>query len=347
ILEIARRISRGLSLYGVAGTCVASKTLPSGFKELPSFKAVKESKKKFCEFHNLLSNLNNLAQKIDNRYILQFRMPHYTSKDLDEYYELPFSRNVPPEMSGFEFSVVTHRGCIGRCNFCSITLTQGDKIISRSEKSILREIKRITKLSNFRGNIDNLAGPSAEMYGMDCRKCLGACIDCSKLNKSGKPYISLLKKARRIKGVKNVFVRTGIRHDLCSEELLKELAKFHVSGRLRIAPEHVNQKVLSLMNKNRGDWKKFLSNFRKYNKSAEVSFYFLAAHPGCGMVEARELAKEIKKLKAADDVQIFTPTPMSTSTCMYYTSIDPVSMKTIYVPYSYREKKIQKRLLYE
>lgn len=346
ILEIAKRLSNKRDLNGIPGTCVLSRELPKGFKELPTFNEVKK-KERFCDMHNRLSITENLAQKIDNRYVLQYKSPVYTSKDLDEYYELPFTRRVPDEMKGFEFSIITHRGCIGNCNFCSIRLTQGDKIISRSEKSIIKEIGRITRMPHFKGNIDNLAGPSAEMYGMDCHKCEKNCIDCKKLDTSNKAYINLLKKARRVKGVKNVFIRSGIRHDLCSPELIREVAQKHVSGQVRIAPEHVNKKVLQAMNKDRGNWKDFVKEFRKYNKKDRITYYFITAHPASGMVEAKELAKELKKINFTDDVQVFTPSPMTTSTCMYYTSMDPKTKKKLYVPYSYREKKIQKRILYE
>ncbi|MFW6014402.1 MAG: YgiQ family radical SAM protein [Candidatus Nanoarchaeia archaeon] len=347
ILIIADKIKKNEPLHYIPGTCIIQKTKPKEFVELPSFNELIESKEKFCDMHNIISNKKNLAQKIDNRFILQFKSPIYTTKDLDEYNEMPYSRKAPAEMEGFTFSIVTHRGCIGDCNFCSIRLTQGNKIISRSEESILREIKRITKMPHFKGNIDNLAGPSAEMYGMDCHLCNKACIDCSKLDKSNKAYIKLLKKARNTKGVKNVFIRTGIRHDLCSRELLKEIASHHVSGQLRIAPEHVNRYILNLMNKDRGNYKEFLREFRKYNRKDKLSFYFMTAHPGSGFKEAKELARELKKLECSEDVQVFTPTPLTTSTCMYYTGMEPKTKKKIHVPYTYREKKLQKRVLFE
>jgi len=347
ILMIAEKIKNNETLYGIPGTCVIQKTKPKGFIELPSMVEILKSKEKFCDMHNQLSNKKNLAQKIDNRFIVQFKSPVYTSADLDEYYELPFTRQAPPEMEGFIFSVVTHRGCIGDCNFCSIRLTQGDKIISRSIDSILREIKRITKMPHFKGNIDNLAGPSAEMYGMDCHLCDKACIDCQNLDTSNKQYLKLLKKTRDTKGVKNVFIRTGIRHDLCSSKLLKEIAENHVSGKLRIAPEHVNKNVLKLMNKDRGNYKEFLNEFRRHNKKDKLSFYFMTAHPGSGIKEAKELSKELKRLKCSEDVQVFTPAPLTTSTCMYYTGMEPKTKRKVYVPYTYREKKIQKRVLFE
>jgi uncharacterized radical SAM protein YgiQ len=349
IIEIAERLKNCKDLIGINGTCIISKEKPSDFIELPSFDDVSKSKEKFCDMQVMLNNFEDLYQKIDNRYILQFRSPKYTSKDLDEYYELPFTRKIPVKhLRGFEFSVVTHRGCIGECNFCSLKLTQGNRIISRSEESIIREIKAITKLPHFKGNIDDLGGASANMYGMDCGKCVNkSCIDCKELDRSNKRLIGLLRKVRQIPGVKNVFIRSGIRYDLTTPEYLKELVEYHVYDTLRIAPEHINKNVLQLMNKNKGDIHKFISEFKKTKTNKGLSFYFMTAHPGSGMEEAKELADEIKKLQNAETVQVFTPTPMTNSTCMYYTGLEPKTKKKIYVPYTYSEKKNQKRLIFK
>ena len=278
-------------------------------------------------------------------YCLQYKSPKYTSRDLDEYYELSFTRAVPKELRGFEFSVVTHRGCIGKCNFCSLTLLQGDRVVSRSEESIIREVKRITNLIHFKGNIDDLGGPSANMYGLDCDKCAdGICLKCSSLDRSNKRMISLLKKTRAVLGVKNVYIRSGIRFDLTNEEYIKEVALHHIFDTLRIAPEHVNKHVLQLMNKDISGLKEFRRLFYKYSKNKELSYYYVSAHPGSGEKEANELKEIIKEDKNPEAVQIFTPTPMTISTCMYYTGLDPKTKKKIYVPYTYREKKIQKNL---
>ena len=370
ILEIARKLKTAyadescditaarsiLNSSTIEGTCVIAKEVPTDkeFILLPSHDDVLASKEKFCDMQNLFTNNKNLAEKIDNRYVLQYKSPQYTSKDLDEYYELGFTREIPPELRylrGFEFSVVTHRGCIGMCNFCSLTLTQGNKIISRSEESILREIEQITKLTYFNGNIDDFGGPAANMYGMDCASCENACMNCKTLARDNKRLISLMKKAREIPGVKNVFVRSGVRYDLCSEEYLKELVQYHIADTLRIAPEHVDKNVLKLMNKDYGDLNKFISDFNAINepmepdRRKELSFYFMTAHPGSSMREAKELAKFISSVKNAESVQIFTPTPMTVSTCMYYTSLDPKTKKKIYVPYTFVEKKEQKRVI--
>ncbi|MGV8141039.1 MAG: YgiQ family radical SAM protein [Candidatus Woesearchaeota archaeon] len=372
ILEIAQRIDAGYKenksiieirvlLDNIQGTCIISKEIPeiSGkdkFIQLPGHEEVSESKEKFCDMQNLFSNYANLAQKVDNRYILQYKSPKYESKDLDEYYELGFTREIPNSirhLRGFEFSIVTHRGCIGRCNFCSLNLTQGDKIISRSEESILREIEQMKTKAYFTGNIDDLGGPAANMYGMDCNKCEGICIDCKQLPRTNKRLIRLMNKAREIPGIDNIYVRSGVRFDLCTEEYLKELITYHTANTLRIAPEHVNEEILKLMNKNYGDLQKFFKSFETINKGLqkeqkkELSFYFMTAHPGSTMRHASELARFISQVKNAETVQIFTPTPMTVSTCMYYTGLDPKTKKPVYVPYSYTEKKEQKRMITE
>ncbi len=338
IIEIAERVSNEEDLNGIEGTCIKAREVPknSDFVMLPSHEEVLKSKEKFCEMQNLLTNWKNLAQKTDNFYVLQYKSPDYTTEDIDEYYELPFSRKIKdPALKRFAFSIVTHRGCIGNCNFCSLKLTMGDKIVSRSEESILREIEYITKLPHFEGIIDDFSGPSANMYGLDRDK---------DINKSQQRLVHLLRKAREMPGVKRIFIHSGIRYDMATPEYIREIAKHHISGKLKIAPEHVNEEVLKLMNKKSGNLDAFVKEFNKTG-CGQLTFYFMAAHPGSGMKEARELAEKIKHLQYAESVQIFTPTPMTVSTCMYYTGMDPQTLKKVYVPYTYSEKKEQKRIL--
>lgn len=346
IIDIAHRIKNQEDLVGIKGTCIISKEKPHGFIELPSFEEVSESKEKFCDMQNIFTVRKNLMQQIDNRYLLQYEFPTYTSKDLDEYYEMPFSRALPKKLRGFEFSVVTHRGCVGRCSFCALTLLQGDKIISRSEASILRELKYIASLPHFKGNIDDLGGPAANMYGMDCIYCEKDCITCDTLNRSNKRLLRLMKHAREIPGIKNVYVRSGVRYDMCTKEYLHDLVKYHTYETLRIAPEHVDHNVLKAMNKDYGDLDEFIKNFNEIKSGKKLSFYFMTAHPGSTIKEAKELAKYMKNLENSECVQIFIPTPMTNSTCMYYTSLDPRTKKEIYVPYTYNEKKEQKRVIF-
>ena len=348
ILEIAVRIKTNKDLDGIKGTCITRSELPKDFEVLPSCDEVLESKEKFCDMQNKLCIDKNIAQKIDTRYVLQYMSPIYTTEDLDGYYDQPFTRKIPSKhLRGFEFSVVTHRGCIGNCNFCSLKLMQGAQILSRSEESILKEIEMISKMSGFRGNIDDLGGPSVNMYGMDCDKCGKKqndrdCINCKLLDKSHKKLLSLYRKARVIRGVLSVRIRSGIRYDLAPAEYISEVMKHHIYDTIRIAPEHVDDNVLKLMNKKKGNLPEFL---KKVDKN-KVSFYFMTAHPGSTIKEAKILADYIKKLPNSDHVQVFTPTPMSVSTCMYYTGMDPKTKKKIHVPYTYIEKKQQKRAVF-
>ena len=354
ILEIANRIKDKLEkkesfdLKGIKGTCIMAKELPENFTVIPNEEEVMNSKEAFCELQLKVNNYSNLAQKTGNRYLLQYQSPEYTSKDLDEYYELPFTREIPVrELRGFEFSVVTHRGCIGNCSFCALKLVQSDKIISRSEESILREIKGFESLPYFKGNVDDFGGPSANMYGMDCEKrnkCHKECIDCTSLEKDHSKLLQLLKKARSLPEIKNIYIRSGIRYDLAPKEYIKEIAKHHIYDTLRIAPEHINKNVLSLMNKNRGQLKEFIDFFNSLNCGKELSYYFITSHPGATMKEEQELAETIKGWKNVK-VQVFTPTPMTTSTCMYYTEMNPKTKEKVYIPYSYSEKKEQKRIV--
>lgn len=347
IIEIAQRIKDNQDLFGILGTCVLSKTVPDDFQIIPSFEEVLDSKEKFVEMQNSFSNEKNLAQKTGDWFMLQFKSPNYSSQDLDYYYNFNYTRNVPKELRGFEFSVVTHRGCIGECNFCSLIYTQGNKIISRSEESILKEIEYITTLHNFKGNIDDLGGPSANMYGMDCSDCSNSCIGCKRLDKTHSRILNLLKKAKSIKGVKNIFIRSGIRYDIAPDEYMKEVIENHTFETLRIAPEHVDKNVLKAMNKNYGDLDNFIKKFNSFKTGKSLSYYFMTGHPGSSMKEAKILSDKIHSLKNAESVQIFTPTPMSVSTCMYHTGINPKTKEKLYIPYTYNEKKQQKNIIFD
>ncbi len=222
------------------------------------------------------------------------------------------------------FSVVSHRGCFGRCSFCALALHQGDTIVSRSEESILEEIRRLVRHPEFKGSIDDLGGPTANMYGMDCEAACGeSCLDCGR-RPGHERLISLLRRAREIPGVRNVFVRSGVRLDAVEEEHPRACRL------LKIAPEHVSKNVLRLMNKDSGGaFEKFRRAFRKADVSGRrhLKYYFMVAHPGCGPREAGELAREVRRLEKEGDrpvegVQIFTPAPMTLSTAMYHTRTD-------------------------
>jgi uncharacterized radical SAM protein YgiQ len=351
-VEIARRLDRGEDLDGIRGTAIIRAEAPDGALVLPSFEEVEGDKDRFCEAQKRLTNRKTIAQKHANRTVVQYPAPDYTPDDLDRVYGLPFSRRIPegfPELRMARFSVQTHRGCVGRCSFCALSLHQGERIVSRSEASILEEIRRMTKHPEWKGFVDDLGGPTANMYGLD-----GASVEAAH-----RRLIGLMRAARKVPGVKKVYVRSGIRYDLALEspEYVRELARHHVSGLLKIAPEHVSDDVLRLMNKSGG--RRRLEEFRKLfagvtagqgGRPQHLKYYFMVAHPGTGEKEARELAAFLRELEASGEkpvegVQIFTPTPMTRSTCMYHTGKDPATGKAVYVPRPYAEKKAQKRML--
>jgi uncharacterized radical SAM protein YgiQ len=358
-ISIAARLDRGEDLDGIAGTCVVRPVLPAGFVELPSFEEVSTDPGKFCKAQNSFSNRRDLSQSHAGRFVLQYAAPEYTPAEVDWVYGLPFSRQIPasfPEFEMAKFSVVTHRGCFGRCSFCALSLHQGDRIVSRSEASILDEIRRLTKHPEFKGHIDDLGGPTANMYGMDCRSaCRGKeCLSCRRLDRRHRRLIQLMRKARAVPGVKKVFVRSGIRHDLAleSEEYVRELSEHHISGLLKIAPEHVSPRVLRLMNKSGRPLEEFRRLFRRIDRGRgqHLKYYFMVAHPGTTDADARALARTVRRLeeegdKPVEGVQIFTPTPMTRSTCMYCTGMDPVTGEKVHVPLTCAEKRAQMRML--
>lgn len=350
VIEIAGRLRDGRDLIGIPGTCILSKQIDPSFERLPSFAEVEADKKAFCRMQLAFSNGKNLAQEYNNNYVLQYKFPEYTTEDLDWIYSLDFSRKLRKGslLSLAKFSVITHRGCIGNCSFCSIALHQGDKIISRSAKSILDEIARLAKHPEFKGYIDDLGGPSANMYGMDCAaKCGSWCMNCAKLDRSHAKIISLLRKARKVPGVKKVFVRSGIRYDLAmnSKEYIRELSAHHVSGCLKIAPEHFSDKVLKLMNKDNSQFDRFLEYFQSLNQERGqfLKYYFMICHPGDGEKELKILLGKAAKLRNIEAFQLFTPTPMSMSSCMYYTGLNPFTMRPIEIIRDYRTKKQMKK----
>ena len=355
IIEISERLKKEQTLQGIPGTCIISKEKDDSFELLPSFEEISKDPVKFCMMQKAFSNDKNLAQEYDNNYVLQYKYPCYNTEDLDWIYSLSYSRKLHPHslLKMAKFSVVTHRGCVGKCNFCALSLHQGERIISRSEENILKEIKELTKHPDFKGYIDDLGGPSANMYGMDCcekDQCKNTCLQCNKLDTSHKKLISLLKKAREIKGVKKIFIRSGIRYDIAlnSKIYIKEISDHHISGCLKIAPEHFSEPVLKLMNKDNSRFDEFVSLFNEFNKNKKqyLKYYFMIGHPGDDMAEVKKLYEKIKnkKLKNIEQFQLFTPTPMTASSCMYWTGLNPFTLEKIPVIYDYNTKKKIKRV---
>jgi uncharacterized radical SAM protein YgiQ len=381
--EIARRLDRGEALDGIPGTCVVRAELPAEAEVIPSFEDVARDKDKFCEAQRAFTNRRLLAQGHANRFVIQYPAPDVRPEDLDRIYGLPFSRRIPagfPELEMARFSVQTHRGCVGRCSFCALSLHQGERVVSRSEESILEEIRSFARHPEFKGSVDDLGGPTANMYGMDQAPAeardaaVGSRDSEAEANRQDKErdgeqpgrrkvvaaahrrLLDLMRQARRLPGVKKVFVRSGIRYDLALScpEYIRELAAHHVSGLLKVAPEHVSPHVLRLMNKSAG--REALEEFQRLygaasgSRGQHLKYYFMVAHPGTTEKEARELAAYVRTLegkgaKPVEGVQVFTPTPMTRSTCMYYTGKDPLTGREVHVPRTFAEKKAQKRML--
>ncbi|MBP1928777.1 putative radical SAM protein YgiQ [Methanolinea mesophila] len=292
-----------------------------------------------------------------------------STSGLDHLYELPYtraahpaSREPVPALEPVKFSVTSHRGCFGECAFCALTHHQGRIIQSRSVESLEREVRRIAKLPGFSGVITDVGGPTANMWGARCSRweTAGTCPDrhcspaCGGLVLSHQAQMELLAKLREVPGVRWVFIGSGIRFDLVMADpapYLEELCRHHVSGHLKVAPEHVSERVLELMNKpDRAVFDRFRARFSAIGSSGKKKQYllpyFMSGHPGCTIEDMIELAEYIRDHRLyTEQVQDFTPTPMSPSTCMYYTGINPFTMKEVHIPRG-REKKIQRAILH-
>jgi uncharacterized radical SAM protein YgiQ len=294
-----------------------------------------------------------------------------TTEELDHVYELPFTRETHPSydepvpaLDMVRFSINTHRGCFGACSFCAIALHQGRMIRSRSMESILREAEGFTNIKGFKGTINGLGGPSANMYGMDCKNWenKGVCKEkiciypeaCPSLNTSHKKLIELMRRLREPPGIKKVFVGYGVRYDLAllDEEYMEELCAHHVSGQLKVAPEHYCDKVTDAMKKpDREVFERFEEKYKEINEKLGKDQYLVAflmsGHPGCTLDDMIETAEYIRDTgRYTRQVQDFTPTPMTAATCMFHTGIDPFTDKKIFVATSQKEKSIQRAMLH-
>lgn len=323
-------------------------------------------------------NAKGLVQPVDNRFLIQNPPNFYLEgKDLDEIYNLNFENDVHPHyardgkvraMDTIRFSINSHRGCYGECNFCAIAVHQGRKIRSRSESSIIEEAIRYKKHPKFKGIISDVGGASTNMYNNHCPKMdkIGSCQEkrclypekCKSMQADHKDQIDILSKIRKMDHVKKVFTGSGLRYDLLMEDkksgkqYFKQLVEHHVSGQLKIAPEHAEQEVLDLMGKPaRKHLLDFREEFIKLNeqtgKKQFLTYYFIAAHPGCEYEHMRELKKFVsKELKLnPEQVQIFTPTPSTYSTLMFYTGLNPWTLEPINIETDPGKKKKQKEAL--
>jgi uncharacterized radical SAM protein YgiQ len=383
VLDIANKISEGLEWKDTKGICYASVEFPSEYHILPSFDDVAQSKEKFIEMFEKFYQNNDpysavgLVQKHDNRYLIQNPPQFLPNEDeLNEIYELGYERDAHPfykaqgkikALETIQFSITSHRGCYGECNFCSISVHQGRRIVSRSMDSIYYEALEITKHKDFKGYISDVGGPTANMYGSGCkvRQDKELCNDksctfpnvCKALMNNHNDHNVLLNKVRKIPGIKKVFVGSGIRYDLIvedkksGEKYLRDIIEHHISGQMKIAPEHTSPKVLDAMGKN----EKYLIEFKKkfdminkeIGKKQFLTYYFIAAHPGCSEEEMQDLSGFLKKeLKMnPEQVQIFTPTPSTYSTLMYYTGYNPLTKSKIFVEKDLNKKSKQKEII--
>jgi len=383
ILPIAKLLDKGVpvsSINNLKGICTISDTYPDDAIMLPSYEEVSNNKKIFAKcFMTQQKNQDpitgkTLVQKQHRKYIIQYPpQPPLTQIELDEVYEVPHTGKAHPmygqkgisALNEVEFSLLSARGCFGSCNFCALAFHQGRRVTSRSHHSLVCEAKQLTKNKNFKGYIHDVGGPTANFRHASCKKQEkeGVCIDkmclypkpCGALKIDHEDYISLLRKLRNIDGVKKVFVRSGLRYDYIIADkngngFIREISKHHISGRLKVAPEHVSSNVLNAMGKPKKEsFNSFRNMYLKVNEKLglkqHIEPYFISSHPGSTLDDAIELACYMKEMKIQPkQVQDFYPTPSTISTCMYYTGYDPRTMKKIYIPKG-DEKRLQRALL--
>ena len=387
IIEIAEALDAGIPVEEITyinGTVVKEKNLDSVYDAeiLPSFEELKADRLTYARsFYTQYLNTDAFNGKrlvepySDHLYVVQNppALP-LTEMEMDDIYSLPYMRTYHPSyealggvpaISEIRFSLISNRGCFGGCSFCALTFHQGRIIQTRSHQSLLDEARQITQEKDFKGYIHDVGGPTANFRHPSCKKQLkyGVCKNrqclfptpCKNLNADHSDYVQLLKELRAIPKVKKVFIRSGIRFDyLLKEEdgtFLRELCEYHVSGQLKVAPEHVAAPVLSLMGKPEHKvYEQFTEEFYKMNKKIGKEQYLvpylMSSHPGSTLKEAVELAEYCRDLGyMPEQVQDFYPTPSTLSTCMYYTGVDPRTMKPVYVPKSPHEKAMQRALI--
>ena len=386
ILEIASLLANGTdigNIRDVRGTVYLSDSYDQDGRHimLPSFEQVKESKRSYAEAFMLQYNEQDaisgrtLIQPHGNKLVIQ-NPPAYplTEKEMDRVYALPYERTYHPfyeDMGGIpaikevEFSITSHRGCYGGCSFCALNFHQGRVIQKRSQASIINEAKKLIWLPGFKGYIHDVGGPTANFRDTACerQKKYGTCKNrqclypepCRNLKVDHCEYLELLRKLREMPEVKKVFIRSGIRYDYLmldkNDEFFREICEHHISGQMKVAPEHIVDRVLEKMGKpGRKVYDAFVKKFyeinRELGKEQYLVPYLISSHPGSDLKAAVELAVYLKKIGyTPEQVQDFYPTPGTLSTCMFYTSLDPRTMKKVYVPSSPKEKAMQRALL--
>ncbi len=387
IVEIADALDAGIAvedLTFIRGTVYRSRTLEHLERPviLPSYEEVCKDRRTYAESFALqyrntdALTAHPLAESYGTRgYVVQNppALP-LTQQEMDDVYDLPYMRRWHPSydaaggipaFSEIRYSLTSNRGCFGSCNFCALTFHEGRVVQTRSHRSMLEEAKEMTLEPEFKGYIHDVGGPTADFRFPACEKQLtkGACPNraclfpkpCPNLRADHSDYVRLLRELKQIPRVKKVFVRSGIRFDYVladrKGEFLDELVKDHISGQLRVAPEHVSGQVLRMMGKPKHEvYQQFLKRFdacnRKYGKEQYALPYFMSSHPGCGLAEAVELAEYIRDMGfIPEQAQDFYPTPSTLSTCMYYTGLHPLTMEPVYVPENPHEKAMQRALI--
>lgn len=386
VTEIARRLRAGEKLKemtDIRGTCYLTEPIntPLGAVQCDSFEMVRDNKKAYAK---ACKKQYDEQDEIYGRTIIQRHgdlmlvqnppQRSLTQSEFDKTYELPYEKMYHPvyEKEGgvpsireVEFSITHNRGCFGFCNFCSIALHQGRRVQVRSKESVINEAKDFLRKPGFKGYIHDVGGPTANFRHPSCEKqiksglCKGKkCLApeaCKNLNADQSEYLSLLRELRSIKGIKSVFIRSGIRYDYMLEdkndEFMKDLIKYHVSGQLKVAPEHASNKVLDMMGKPHIEvYEKFEKRFyditKGVGKEQYLVPYLMSSHPGCTIKEAVELAVFLKKHNIRpEQVQDFYPTPGTISTAMFYTGLNPYTLEEVYVPKTPKEKELQRALL--
>ena len=388
IVQMADALDGGLHIKEVTyinGSAYLTETPEQIYNglEIESFEEVKRNKQSYCRaFMTQMQNQNHLSGKT----LLQKHGKSYvavnppaeplTQRELDAVYALPYTRRPHPmydalggipAISEVEFSITANRGCAGACSFCAITFHQGRVLQSRSEESVVKEAKLLTSLPGFKGYIHDVGGPTANFYGGGCerQKKEGACSErqclypqrCPAFRPNHEKYMHLLEKLRALPKVKKVFIRSGLRFDCMladqkhGQNFLRQLCQYHVSGQLKVAPEHISDKVLSLMGKPgeqvyRDFCRRYEDMNKKIGKEQYLVPYLISGHPGSDLKEAIKLAEYLRDHRInPEQVQEFYPTPGTLSTCMYYTEMDPRTMQKVYVAKTIREKKMQRALL--
>lgn len=385
ILEIAGKLAAGINItqiHGVRGTMVPWKERPpDNTIVLPDWNQVQTDKRSYAEAFWIQYQQQDpirgktMYQKHNREGVLQYlpALP-LSQAEMDEIYSLPFAGTYHPQyeeqggvpaIKEVEFSIASSRGCYGACSFCALTFHQGRIIQSRSAESIISEAERLTRNPHFKGYIHDVGGPTANFRHPSCsgqlikgtcnhRQCLFP-QPCEKLNPDHREYLDLLRRLRELPRVKKVFVRSGVRYDTIladrKSDFLEELCRYHVSGQLKVAPEHISDAVLKYMGKpGKKVYEKFVRRFQAINqkigKKQYLVPYLMSSHPGSSLKEAIELAEYIRDMGVnPEQVQDFIPTPGTLSTCMYFTGLDPRTMEKVYVPKSLHEKAMQKALI--